>query len=61
MSWKLKIPPNLDNYWEENMGSKVSCTIYFEAYLFSTIRTNNDSGLQNLPSLPVVILKDLIR
>ncbi|OCQ93317.1 hypothetical protein BCD67_03480 [Oscillatoriales cyanobacterium USR001] len=36
---ELKLTPNLDNYWDEDMGSKVSCTIYFEGYLLSQIDT----------------------
>ncbi|HLO49478.1 MAG TPA: AAA-like domain-containing protein [Kamptonema sp.] len=36
---QLKLAPNLDDYWDENMGSKVSCTIYFEEYLLKQINT----------------------
>lgn len=36
---QLKLAPNLDDYWDEEMGSKVSCTIYFEGYLLEKIRT----------------------
>ncbi|MFB2876660.1 AAA-like domain-containing protein [Floridanema aerugineum] len=36
VSRELEIPPQLDDYWdEEDMGSKVSCTTYFEDYLLS--------------------------
>jgi len=34
---QLKLAPNLDDYWDEDMGSKVSCTIYFEGYLLEQI------------------------
>ncbi|WRH66082.1 MAG: AAA-like domain-containing protein [Planktothrix sp. GU0601_MAG3] len=51
ISWKLKIPPNLDNYWHKNMGSKVSCTIYFEAYLLQQIETNLVLGLNEVNRL----------
>ncbi|AFY58668.1 hypothetical protein Riv7116_6326 [Rivularia sp. PCC 7116] len=34
---QLRLPPKLDDYWDEDMGSKVSCKIYFEAYLLSQI------------------------
>ncbi len=34
---QLKLVPNLDNYWDVDMGSKVSCKIYFEEYLFKQI------------------------
>lgn len=37
ISRQLKIPPKLDDYWDEDMGSKVSCKIYFEAYLLAQI------------------------
>jgi len=36
---QLKLTPNLDDYWDEEMGSKVSCTIYFEGYLLEKIQT----------------------
>ncbi len=32
-SRQLKLEPALDDYWDEDMGSKVSCTIYFQGYL----------------------------
>jgi hypothetical protein len=36
ISKELKIPHELDEYWdEEGMGSKVSCTTYFEEYLLT--------------------------
>jgi diguanylate cyclase (GGDEF)-like protein len=34
---QLKLEPNLDDFWDEDMGSKVSCTIYFENYLLEQI------------------------
>lgn len=37
ISRQLKIAPKLDDYWDEDMGSKVSCKIYFEAYLLEQI------------------------
>lgn len=36
---KLKLDPVLDEYWDEEMGSKVSCSIYFEGYLLEIIKT----------------------
>ena len=36
---QLQLPPLLDEYWDEEMGSKVSCGIYFEGYLFKQIET----------------------
>ena len=38
---QLKLAHNLDHYWDEDIGSKVSCTIYFEGYLLEKIRTLN--------------------
>lgn len=34
---QLKLEPNLDDFWDEDMGSKVSCSIYFENYLLEQI------------------------
>ncbi|MEG4810973.1 AAA-like domain-containing protein [Microcoleus sp. F8-D3] len=34
---QLKLEPNIDEFWDEDMGSKVSCTIYFENYLLEQI------------------------
>ncbi|MGB6300443.1 MAG: AAA-like domain-containing protein [Rivularia sp. (in: cyanobacteria)] len=36
---QLELTPKLDDYWDEDMGSKVSCKIYFEAYLLSQINS----------------------
>nr|WP_248277608.1 AAA-like domain-containing protein [Brasilonema sp. UFV-L1] len=37
VSRQLNLPPNLDDYWDAEMGSKVSCKIYFEGYLLQHI------------------------
>ncbi|MEO6862240.1 MAG: AAA-like domain-containing protein [Microcoleus sp.] len=34
---QLKLEPNIDEFWDEDMGSKVSCSIYFENYLLEQI------------------------
>ena len=34
---QLKIEPLLDEFWDEDIGSKVSCTLYFEGYLLEEI------------------------
>lgn len=34
---QLNLNPRLDDYWDEDMGSKVSCKIYFEGYLLKLI------------------------
>ncbi len=39
VSRQLHLAPQLDDYWDEDMGSKVSCKIYFEAYLLSQINS----------------------
>ncbi|MEG3956548.1 AAA-like domain-containing protein [Microcoleus sp. herbarium2] len=33
----LELPPLLDDYWDEDMGSKVSCTIYLQQYVLAEI------------------------
>ena len=30
---QLNLPPNLDYYWDNDMGSKMSCKIFFESYI----------------------------
>lgn len=39
VSRQLGLEPSLADYWDENMGSKVSCKIYFESYLLSQIHS----------------------
>ncbi|MEO1377369.1 MAG: AAA-like domain-containing protein [Cyanobacteria bacterium J06635_10] len=34
---KLGLQPNLDEYWDEDIGSKMSWTIYFEEYILEEI------------------------
>jgi AAA-like domain len=34
---QLNLPPVLDDYWNDEMGSKMSCTLYFQRYLLKTI------------------------
>jgi hypothetical protein len=34
---QLHLPPVLDDYWNSEMGSKMSCTLYFQQYLLKTI------------------------
>lgn len=36
---QLQLTPKLDDYWDEDMGSKVSCKIYFETYLLAQINS----------------------
>lgn len=37
VSRQLNLEPKLDDYWDEDIGSKVSCTLYFQGYLLSEI------------------------
>lgn len=34
---QLHLKPMLDEYWDEDIGSKVSCTLYFQGYLLEGI------------------------
>ena len=36
---QLKLKPKLDEYWDEDLGSKISCTSYLEDYLLESIDT----------------------
>ncbi|HBB32171.1 MAG TPA: hypothetical protein DDZ80_28500 [Cyanobacteria bacterium UBA8803] len=37
ISRQLHFKPMLDDYWDEDIGSKVSCTFYFEGYLLKQL------------------------
>ena len=39
ISRHLELPPLLDDYWDEDMGSKVSCTIYLQQYILAEINS----------------------
>ena len=34
---ELKLPSNLEEYWDEDLGCKSSCSFYFEEYLLATV------------------------
>ena len=36
---KLDLEPKLDEYWDEDIGSKVSCSLYFRCYLLAQINS----------------------
>ena len=36
---QLQLEPRLDDYWDEDLGSKISCTLYFQDYLLEQIET----------------------
>ncbi len=40
VSRQLNLEPRLARYWDEEIGSKVSCTSYFQAYLLEEVETN---------------------
>jgi hypothetical protein len=37
LSRQLNLEPRLDDYWDEDIGSKVSCTLYLQEYLLTAI------------------------
>lgn len=39
VSRQLQIPPVLDDYWDEEIGSKISCTLYLQGYLLEQVST----------------------
>lgn len=36
VSRELDLEPKLDQYWDEEMGSKISCSLYFKSYLLAS-------------------------
>jgi hypothetical protein len=36
---QIEHQPMLDDYWDEDLGSKISCTLYFQNYLLESIDT----------------------
>jgi RNAse (barnase) inhibitor barstar len=48
ISWQLQLESTLDEYWDEDMGSKVSCTIYFEGYVLEKIKNSLILGLNEV-------------
>jgi hypothetical protein len=36
---QLRLKPCLEDYWDEEMGSKICCTLYFQAYLLEQLQT----------------------
>lgn len=39
VTYQLQFEPKLDDYWDEDIGSKVSCSLYFRSYLLEQIDT----------------------
>ena len=48
---QLQLEPNLDDYWDEDFGSKISCTIYFQAYILEQVDSALVLGLDELNRL----------
>lgn len=38
VSKQLELEPNLERYWDEEIGSKVSCTQYFRGYILKQVK-----------------------
>jgi diguanylate cyclase (GGDEF)-like protein len=39
LSRELQLESRLDNYWDEEIGSKVSCTVYWQSYLLEQLQS----------------------
>lgn len=37
VSYQLELPAKLDEYWDEDIGSQISCTIYWQNYLLKKV------------------------
>ncbi|MFK8184545.1 MAG: AAA-like domain-containing protein [Phormidesmis sp.] len=37
VSLQLQLQPKLDDYWDEDIGAKISCTLYFQDYLLAQL------------------------
>ena len=37
LSVQVGLKPNLDEFWDEDLGSKMSCTLYLQGYIFARI------------------------
>jgi GGDEF domain-containing protein len=38
ISRELQLEPKLNDYWDQDMGSKISCSIYFQEYLLPAVK-----------------------
>ena len=36
---QLQLKPRLDEFWDDDLGSKISCTCYFQDYILESIKT----------------------
>ncbi|MCP6761513.1 MAG: AAA-like domain-containing protein [Fischerella sp. CENA71] len=39
LSRELQLEPKLNEFWDEDMGSKISCSLYIQTYLLQSIKT----------------------
>lgn len=39
ISHQLQLQPKMDQYWDEEMGNQMSCTLYFQDYLLERVQT----------------------
>ncbi|MEM9906708.1 MAG: AAA-like domain-containing protein [Cyanobacteria bacterium P01_D01_bin.44] len=39
VDWQLQLETRLDDYWNANIGSKVSCTLYFQGHLLAAVNS----------------------
>ncbi|KOP23768.1 diguanylate cyclase [Hapalosiphon sp. MRB220] len=39
LSRELQLEPRLNEFWDEDMGSKISCSLYVQTYLLQSIKT----------------------
>ena len=51
VSRELNLEPKLNDYWDEEIGSKVSCTGYFQFYLLAQLETNLVLGLDGIDTV----------
>jgi AAA-like domain len=51
VSRELNLEPKLNDYWDEEIGSKVSCTGYFQSYLLAQLETNLVVGLDEIDAV----------
>ena len=38
ISHQLNLKPKLDDYWDEDIGGKISCTLYFQDYILEEVK-----------------------
>lgn len=48
---KLKLPPQLSIYWDDDMGSKTSCTLYMQEYLLKGLAAPVVLALEEISDL----------